>query len=45
VSKINSLQVGSLWLKLQIHNKSTNLWPTGPQQKSNWTEPVIFGYC
>jgi len=45
VSKINSLQVGSLWLKLQIQNKSTNLWPTTLQQKSNWTEPVIFGYC
>jgi len=36
VSKINSLQVGSLRLKLQIHNKSTNLWSTGrPQQTSN----------
>jgi len=44
VSKINSLQVGSLWVKLQIHNKSKNLWPTEPQQTSNWTEPVIFGY-
>jgi len=45
VSKINSLQVGSLWLKLQIYNKLTNLWPTMLQQKSNSTESIFFGYC
>ena len=47
LSKINSLRVGSLWLKLQIHNKSTNLWLTGRLHQTfncprlNWLFPII----
>jgi len=27
-----------------MHDNPTNLWPSGPQQKSNWTKLVISGF-